>query len=115
MQDGLISKGLPPQPATSGDIVYRAYQRPYAGGSGQVIVLLASCSYPVAPYEIYFVPEQGAGDNFVLMEQPPSIFYNIISYYAASYSTQAGLANPVKNVNIRDAHGVHTVALEPMK
>lgn len=102
------------QPATSGDIKYRAFGRPYAGSDSQVITLLASCSYPVGGYQIFFTREYGPDEVYVLNEKKPGIFYNIVSYYAADYCSQVGLATPVEYVTIKDAHGAHQVPVEPI-
>ncbi len=98
------------RPATSRDIVYRAFGRPYAGGPGQVISLFASCSYPTGGWEIFFTGNGQGGYN--LMEKVPGIAPQIISYYAASFTTGVGLATPVKFVEITDAHGTHRVPVE---
>jgi hypothetical protein len=109
-QPGLPHAG----PATSADIRYRAYRRPYDAQGGQVIILLASCSYTVGQYEIYFVGGGGDGADFVLMQQPPLYLDELLTYYSASYASGLGLNNLGNTVSIRDAHGVHEVALENM-
>jgi hypothetical protein len=103
------------RPATATDIVYRAYGRPYAGGPAQVITLLASCSYPIGGYTLFFTREYGPDEIYTLMEQPPGLFPNIVTYYAADYTTGVGIANPVSSVIIIDAHGKHEVPVEPLK
>ncbi|HET9622006.1 MAG TPA: hypothetical protein VFP84_11610 [Kofleriaceae bacterium] len=98
------------RPSTSTDIVYRAFGRPY-DGSGQVISLFASCSYPVGGWQIFF---QGGGGGFTLMERVPQAVNELLTYYTASYTEGFGLPTAVKTVSIRDARGVHTVNVEPI-
>jgi hypothetical protein len=105
------SKGTT-RPSTSKDIQYRAYGRPYDGGPGQVITLLASCSYPVGGYAISFTREYGPDEVYTLMEKVPGIYFNLVTYLATSYCSGAGLASPVKFVTIIDANGKHQVAVE---
>jgi hypothetical protein len=98
--------------ATSGDIIYRAFSRPYAGSDAQVINLFASCSYPTGQWQIFF---QGAGNGtYQLMERVPGIVNELITYYTASFTTGAGLATPVRSVEITDARGKHVVPVEPL-
>lgn len=100
------------QPATSGDIIYKAYSRPYAGGPSRVITVFASCSYGISSYKIMF---QGDGANrFKLMEQPPHYFYNLVTYYTASYTPGIGTDDTPSTVTIIDAHGEHQVPVEPI-
>jgi hypothetical protein len=99
--------------ATSGDILYRAFSRPYAGSDAQVINLFASCSYPTGQWQIFF---QGAGDGtYQLMERVPGIVNELVTYYVASFTTGAGLVNSGKSVEITDAHGKHVVPVEPLR
>ena len=104
--------GTPPvvRPATSGDIVYRAYARPYAGSEAQVISLFASCSYTTGQWQIFF---QSTGDGaYTLMERVPGIVNFLVTYYAASFTNGFGLATPVKTVEITDARGKHVIPVE---
>jgi hypothetical protein len=101
------------RPATSGDIIYRAFSRPYVGSDAQVINLFASCSYPTGQWQIFF---QGAGDGtYQLMERVPGIVNELVTYYVASFTTGAGLVAPAKSVEITDAHGKHVVPVEPLR
>lgn len=102
------------RPATSNDIVYRAFGRPYAGGPGQVINLFMSCSYPIGGYKLFFQREYGPDSIFTLMEQHPGAAPQLVTYYVADYTSGAGLATPVKFVTIKDAHGEHRVPVEPI-
>ena len=98
------------RPATSRDIVYRAFGRPYAGGPGQVINLFASCSYPTGGWRIFFTGDGSGG--YELMEQVPGIVNQLVTYYVASYTTAVGLATPVRSVKVTDASGEHSVPVE---
>ena len=100
------------RPATSTDIVYKAYKRPYAGGPFQVLNLFASCSYPTGQWKIFFA---GDGANrYKLLEQVPSIVNQLMTYYVADFTTGVGLATDPTTVVIVDAHGEHVVPVEPM-
>lgn len=110
----LFPAAAPPEVrlATSSDIVYRAYARPYEGGPGQVISLFASCSYPTGQWQIFF---EGTGDGaYRLMERVPGLVNYLITYYAASFTNGFGLATPVTSVVIEDARGRHTIPVEPL-
>lgn len=97
-------------PSTAGDIVYKAFARPYDSGGGQVLTLLASCSYPSGNWEIFFV---GAGNGtYRLMEQQPQYFFGLLTYYAADFTTGFGLSEPVQSVVIEDASGSHTIPVQ---
>lgn len=100
------------RPCTAPDIVYRAFGRPYDGGRGQVINLFASCSYPTGAWHIFF--QGDSGGTYTLMERPPGIAPQLVTYYTASFTPGAGLATPVKTVSIQDASGSHTVPVEPI-
>lgn len=99
-------------PATSNDIVYRAYGRPYTGSDAQVISLFASCSYPTGQRQIFF---QGANDGtYRLMERVPGFVNELITYYTASFTPGVGLATSVQSVEIWDAYGKHVVPVESL-
>lgn len=100
------------QPATAGDIVYRAYGRPYAGGPGQVLNLFASCSYATGGWKIFFAGD-GPG-HYKLMEQAPGVAPQLITYYVADFTTGAGLASPVESIVVTDANGRHEVPVESL-
>lgn len=102
------------QPATSSDIIYRAYGRSYDGGGTQVITLLASCSHSISGYKFFFVRQYGPDEVYTLMEQLPGVFFHMLTYYVADYTSGMGLTNPVASVTIIDAHGKHTVPVENM-
>ena len=98
--------------ATARNIVYKAFERLYAGGPGQVITLLASCSYQTSDWKIFFLTD-GNG-KYQLMEQMPRLPYNLITYYVADYTTGIGLEKPVSSVTIVDAQGEHEISVEPL-
>lgn len=100
-------------PCASPDIIYRAFSRPYDEGEGQVINLLASCSFSTSNWSISFA---GDGDGkYILYQHQPSLFFHMLTYYTASYTTGIGLGDPVDHVIIVDAFGEHYVAVEKMK
>ncbi len=98
--------------ATSGDIVYRAYSRPYGAGSGQVITLLASCSYGTGGWEIRFVGDGSKG--YKLMEHVPAIVNQLATYYSTSFTSGIGLLDAPSTVAITDGRGTHQVPVLPM-
>lgn len=100
--------------ATASGLEYKAYRRPYAGGDAPVLMLFASGFYSDAPWEIFFQPVQGSQNRYRLLEKVPTIVYFIISYYAASYSSQVGLGDLKDTVIIEDAQGEHEVPVEPL-
>lgn len=98
---------------TGQGIIYKAYKRPYAGGGANVLTLLASCSYPEGPWEIFFTPVYGDSSSYELMEKVPHIFYNLVTFYAASYCSHLGLPELKDSVVVIDSFGRHDVAVEP--
>lgn len=102
------------RPCTADGIVYRAYKRPYGDGPAQVLNLFASCYYTDAPWEIFFVGVEGRPNAYKLMEKVPTIVYFLVTYYAATYSSGAGLTDLGDTVTIIDAYGEHQVKVEPL-
>lgn len=95
-------------PAKARDIEYRAFVRDF--GDGRVVLsAVATSSYPVGPYEIFFT---GGVDNLVLMEKAPVIFYNLITYQVASWTPGQPLADTPRQITITDGYGAHTVDVE---
>ena len=98
------------RPCTASGIVYKAYQRPYDGGPSKVLNLFASCFYGDGPWEIFFIGV--AGGAYQLMEKVPTITFGLVSYYATSYCSGAGLLELGDTVTLIDAYGAHQVPVE---
>ncbi|PYQ64014.1 MAG: hypothetical protein DMF53_08635 [Acidobacteria bacterium] len=98
------------RPCTASGIVYEAYQRLYDGGPSKVLNLFASCFYGDGPWEIFFVGVEGGA--YQLMERVPTITFGLVSYYATSYCSGAGLLELGDTVTIIDAYGEHQVPVE---
>ena len=95
-------------PASARDIEYRAFARDF--GDGRVVLsAVATSSYPVGPYEIFF--EGGVGD-LRLMEKAPTIFYNLVTYQVASWTQGQPLVDTPREITVTDAYGAHTVTVE---
>ena len=103
---------VPVYPLSRGDAIeYKAYARNFESGSAAVLSLIATCYYPIGGYTIFF---QEVGPNqFELLEKPPGIAPQLVTYYMASWTSGQRLANPPKHVNIKDARGEHRVEVEP--
>jgi len=90
-------------------IEYKAFARPFTGGTDGVLYLMASCYYPTSGFTIFFEEDSG---NFKLMEQPPTgVFMNLVTYYSASWppkGTPGETAMPT-HVTITDSYGDHKV------
>jgi hypothetical protein len=102
------------RPCTAQDLVYKAYKRPYTGGSANVLNLFASGYYGDAPWEIFFVGVEGDSNTYKLMEKVPTIVYFIVTNYTASHSSGVGLPDLGDTVTIIDAYGEHKVPVEPI-
>lgn len=100
--------------STAQGLVYKAYSRPYSGGSAKVLNLYASGFYGDAPWTMFFVRDPSQPNRYKLMEIVPNIVYFIVSYYTAAYSSQIGLPDLGDTVTIVDASGEHTVKVEPL-
>jgi hypothetical protein len=96
------------QPARAGEIEYKAYTRQFALGT--LLFITATCSYPVGPYEIFFQGE--GGNNWVLMEKAPGIFYNIVTYHIAATTPGQPLLDTPDTITVRDGFGSHKVTVE---
>jgi hypothetical protein len=88
-------------------IEYKAYARDF--GLGSVLYLVATCSYPAGPYEIWFEGEQGPGWKWKLMEKAPTIFYNLATYHIASSTSGQPPAELPRSIEVTDGFGTHTV------
>jgi hypothetical protein len=95
------------RPCTGSGIVYNAYQRPYDGGPSKVLILFASCFYGDGPWEIFFT--EGQAGTYQLLEKVPTITFGLVSYYATSFCSGAGLLELGDTVTINDSYGSHTV------
>ena len=102
------------RPCTAQGIIYRAYKRQYAGGPSNVLTLFASCSYGDAPWEIFFTGVEGQASTYQLMEKVPRIVYSLITYYATTYCSGAGLVELGDTVTVIDAYGEHQVSVETL-
>ncbi|GJM09363.1 MAG: hypothetical protein DHS20C11_16390 [Lysobacteraceae bacterium] len=101
---------------TCGTTIYRAFSRPYDGaGSAPVLNLFASCTYGSAPWDVFFVGVEGEPNTYKLMEKVPGIQYYLITNYAISYSSGAGLLELGDTVTIIDARGEHQVTVEALQ
>lgn len=95
-------------PAKAQDIEYRVFARDFGGGR-VVLSAVATSSYPVGPYEIFFT---GGVDNLELMERAPVIYYNLVTYQVASWTQGQPLVDTPREVTITDGYGAHTVPVE---
>ena len=95
-------------PASARDIEYRAFARDFGDGR-MVLSVVATSSYPVGPYEIFF---EGGVDDLRLMEKAPVIHFNLVTYQVASWTPGQPLADTPTEITVTDAHGPHTVAVE---
>ena len=86
-------------------LVYKAYRRPFAGGSS-VIVLLASGYYLNGGWEIFFQPVSDG--RYQLMEKVPPVTFSLVTFLAASYSSSSGEFVGDK-ITVVDAYGEHEV------
>ena len=102
------------QPATGSAIEYKAYARSFgpAPGGGRVLYLIATCSYPVGGYEIFFEAESRP-DTFRLMERAPGISNQLVTYYIASWTSGQRLLITPSQIMVMDAQGLHKVAVVP--
>jgi len=100
------------QPCTAAGLDYRAFKRLYGGGPAYVLDLFASGYYGDAPHEMFFAAVNGEPNRYRLMEKVPGVVYFIVSYYAASFSSQVGLPGLGDQVTIVDASGEHVVKVE---
>jgi hypothetical protein len=94
-------------PASAQDIEYRAFARDFGGQI--VLSAVATSSYPVGPYEIFF--EGGVGD-LRLMEKSPVDHFHVVTYQVASWTPGQPLSETPTEVTVTDAHGPHTVVVE---
>jgi hypothetical protein len=98
------------------DIEYKAFTRSFLSGAdtAAVLLLMASCWHTTNGFSLYFEKD---GDNYKLMEQPPTgIFLHLYTYYSASWPTQgiSGEADQIpKQVTVTDARGAHSIAVHP--
>ena len=92
-------------------IAYKAYARPFQGTASAVLFLIATCSYPVGPYEIFF--QGDGGYTWKLMEKAPEIFYNLVTYHIASTSPGQPSLDIPKTVKVIDGFGSHEIPVEP--
>ena len=74
-----------------------------------VVSAVATSSYPVGPYEIFF--EGGVGD-LRLMEKAPVVHFNLVTYQVASWTLGQPLVETPAEITVTDARGPHTVAVE---
>jgi hypothetical protein len=95
-------------PAKAKDIEYRAFARDFGGGN-VVLSAVATSSFPVGPYEIFF---EGGVDDLRLMEKEPVIHYDLVTYQVASWTPGQPLADTPKQITVTDGHGAHTVDVE---
>jgi len=102
------------RPCTAQGLVYRAFKRPYAGGSAQVLSLFASGYYGDAPWTMFFTGVEGKPDTYRLMERVPTIVYFIVTYYTATYCSGVGLPEVGSTVTIIDAQGEHKIPVEAL-
>ena len=101
-----------PQLSNGTAIEYKAYARKFGGESGAVLYLIATCAYPTGGYEIFFEAEYGL-QTFKLMEIPPGLAPQLVTYYVASWTSSQRLVDPPEQVTMVDAHGEHRVAVMP--
>jgi hypothetical protein len=75
-----------------------------------VLSAVATSSYPVGPYEIFF---EGDVDNLRLLERTPVIHFKLVTYQVASWTPGQPLAaDTPKQITVTDGHGAHTVDVE---
>jgi hypothetical protein len=94
---------------------YKAFARSFFQGSeGAVLLLVASCYFPSAGFQIFFQEDAG---TFKLMQQNPTgIEPQIVTYTFASWpASSPGLSQQPSHVTIEDAHGQHKVRVEHWK
>jgi hypothetical protein len=96
-------------------IGYKAYTRTFEdsnGGSGTaaVVLLLASCYYDSSGWTIFF---EGNLQQLSLMEQNPTgIVREMVTYYAASWTTSFRMSDVPAEITVTDAFGDHVVPVE---
>jgi hypothetical protein len=93
-------------PASATDIEYRAFARDFGGPV--VVSVVATSSYPVGPYEIFF---EGAGDDLRLMQKTPVDHFILVTYQIAGSTFQPQGDTPTE-ITVIDAYGPHTVTVE---
>ena len=95
-------------PASADDNAYRAFARDFGGGR-VVLSAVATSSYPVGPYEIFF---DGGVDDLRLMEKAPVIHFDLVTYQVASWTLGQPLIDTPSEITVTDANGPHTVPVE---
>src|SRR5215470_7377182 len=112
-KDDMATQPAPKSALSHGSAIeYKAFARPFHKGSGEVLYLLATCSYGTPGFSLFFEAQSGLA-QFELMETPPSgIVPQLVTYYIASWTNGQPLSQPPKHVKVRDAHGEHTVKVE---
>lgn len=95
-------------PASAGDIEYRAFARDFGDGA-VVLSVVATSSYPVGPYEIFF---EGAVDDLRLMEKTPVNHFGLATYQVASWTPGQPFSNTPTEITVTDAYGPHTVPVK---
>ena len=95
-------------PASARDIEYRAFTRDFGDGTA-VLSAVATSSYPVGPYEIFF---EGGVNDLRLMEKAPVIHFDLVTYQVASWTPGQPLVDTPTEITVTDAHGSHAVPVE---
>jgi hypothetical protein len=105
---------VPVYPLGHGDAIeYKAYSRNFESGTAAVLSLIATCSYPIGGYSIFF--QETAPGQFELLEKVPGVAPQLVTYYMASWTSGQRLATPPKHVNVKDAGGEHKVEVKPWR
>ena len=74
-----------------------------------MLSVVATSSYPVGPYEIFF---DGGVDDLQLMEKTPVNHFKLVTYQVASWTPGQPLSNTPTEITVTDAYGLHTVAVD---
>jgi hypothetical protein len=95
------------------EIEYKAFARSFTQDKKiATLYLIATCSYLISGFTIFF---EADGEQFKLMEQPPTgVFDHLVTYYAASWPTKGtpGQSEVPKHVTITDSYGEHKVQVK---
>jgi|GEM_PF-2296603 len=98
-------------PAMGSGLEYRAFARQLEGVSGYVVMVVASCYYPVGNWSISF--EGSAEGGLRLMQEEPRFHYDLVEFITASWgSGSAFLPERPATVQVTDGYGAHTVTVE---
>ncbi len=92
------------------EIIYKGFKRRYLDTNTYVVILQASCWYPVGQMRI-FIDVVSQTDYTVKQELTEPHFTHIDTYYEASFISELGFPSVSDSVVIEDANGKHTVEL----